>query len=238
MAVQEKTLAEQMQDVYAALGADYQPDAGEALAETFEKGAKTGAEIFYSTSRGLRLIRQGRLTGVNAVGQEVDLTANGGRCVYEFAPNGSITVLPGQDMLATGPRGEVEDALAWLTRHPRFNRRFFQQGHEPGMPQPTEQVYMEMVRAGVVGRDVDGLLELRKREEDTHSRTILLQAVDNAIMALQSVAVPEPEPDLPADFDRADALRYLRECEVAVPAEATDLQIYDLVVVTAESQKG
>jgi hypothetical protein len=239
MAAQEKTFAEQMTEVYKALGPDYEADPGEDLATTFAKAEQAQAEVFYSTSRGLRLIRQGQNTGTNAVGQTLDLTPPGGRVIYDFSPNGSLTVHEGQDVLPDGSRGEEQDAITWLTNHPRFNRRFFWQGHEPGMPQPTERVYMELVRAGVIGRDIDGLLELRKREEDTHGRPMLLAAVDNAIMALQSVAEPEPEPDeLPPDFDRADALRYLRECEVAVPAEATDSQIYDLVVLTAESQKG
>jgi hypothetical protein len=196
------------------------------LQHQFDVAEKAGKEVFYSAKhRGLQLQRQRTIRAQNALGNDYVAQEP---VIYRFAPNGMITVEPGQDVLPDGPGGAEQDAIAWLTSHPRYGHRFVWKGHEPGRPLPSDEDFLGMVNVATANRDFNALDELEEQEQRTHQRSMLLAAVVSARKALESVKPGPPthgEPELPEGYDRAEAVAYLQARDIAVPDGTTDQQI-------------
>jgi hypothetical protein len=197
-----------------------------------------GVETFYSVHRGLQLLRQKTVATESAVtGHKI---VHVEPVTYRFAPLGVLHVKHGQDMLPDGPGGEMQDAVAWLTSHPRLNRRFQWQGHEAGRPLPLEGDFLAAVTQATAHGDVTTLMRLRREEEETHARALLLSAVNNALEALRSAPQATPEEDeepMPPDWDRKVALEYLADRDVTIADDATDAQILAIVRQTAADEE-
>jgi hypothetical protein len=193
------------------------------------ESAPEGVEVFYSVHRELQLLRQHTVSTENpATGNKI---VHVPPIVYRFAPHGVLHVKHGQDVHPDGPGGEMQDAVAWLTSHPRLNKRFQWQGHEAGRPLPLEGDYMAAVTTATAHGDLAKLRELEEQEESTHQRTLLLSSVRHAITALESQPgreVNEEDP-LPDDWDREHALAWLETKDITVAENATDHQVLAIV---------
>jgi hypothetical protein len=193
------------------------------------ESAPEGVEVFYSVHRELQLLRQHTVSTENpATGNKI---VHVPPIVYRFAPHGVLHVKHGQDVHPDGPGGEMQDAVAWLTSHPRLNKRFQWQGHEAGRPLPLEGDYMAAVTTATAHGDLAKLRELEEQEESTHQRTLLLSSVRHAITALESQPgreVGEEDP-LPDDWDREHALAWLETKDITVAENATDHQVLAIV---------
>lgn len=188
-----------------------------------------GSETFYSKHRELQLVRQRTIKVENTVGHTVVVQDP---VVYRFGPNGVLVVEPGQDELPDGPGGATQDVVAWLSTHPRLNRRFQWQGHEPGQALPLDGDYLKAVTRATAHGDVKALRMLKAEEEGSHARPLLLSAVNNALEALEANPLVETPPDedpLPEDYDRVETLEWLATNDIVVASDATDQQLVAMV---------
>lgn len=157
---------------------------------------------FNSKYREERLVRSPVNKVPTATGEQMN--ANPNAVSYSFAPNGTLTVLAGQDERPDGPPGEdgqptVQDAAAWIRSRPGFNVHIFEEGREPGRPLPTEQELSKQITAATLQLDVDELQAIIQRERETHERASVLtqaqEALDQVQQALADAeALEEPQP--------------------------------------------
>lgn len=167
------------------------------IANMIERQAKTSE--FLSRARGLRLVRRPKVQVPTALGSIQTLQDT---LTYSFEPNGELQVREGQDVLADGPEGEEQDAIAWLRAHPLLNDVFHEVGREPDRPLPTEEDFMASVAAATRERNPDWLAMLVEQEESSHGRQVLLLAAENARQSVAQ-ALAEGAGDEQADARRA-----------------------------------
>ena len=145
---------------------------------------ETRTHEFYSRGRHERLVRQPLLNIETALGRKV---LQQSRVDYDFAPDGRLTVREGQDMLPDGPidpdTGEptMQDALAWLTAHPRLNDRFWHDGYEPGRLLPTESDFLAICTEGVADLLAEPVEVALQHERATHNRKLLVQTAEQSL---------------------------------------------------------
>lgn len=156
---------------------------------------------FYSRGREEMLVRRPQIDTPTMTGGSMRVQ-NPVR--YSFAPNGRLSLRPGQDMLPDGPpdpeTGEpsMQDAIAWLTEgfdnrdgtfgpHPQFNVRVWREGHEPDRPRPLEGDFLAEVTAAAAGLQVEPIRELLEAEVAGHNRPVLVKAAENAIAQVEQM---------------------------------------------------
>lgn len=190
---------------------------------------------FYAKSLNYRAIRQPQTHIQGATGQRQEVLKP---VRYEFSPDGTLTVRVGNDVLPDGEydpdagAGTPLDAVGWLRRHHDLNVYFWEEGREPGRPQPTETEFLKSANEAFQGENVERLVELLVQERNTHGREVLIGAVENQISLLGAevpagevnVQAPEPRPPTEADVKAEEAAALAGEArkgEGGIPLESS-----------------
>ena len=111
--------------------------------------------------------------------------------VYEFQ-NGALELRVGQDILNDGwnpQTGEFDlpqDAIAWLRSHPDFGNKVYEVA--PDAPDPAP-LFVEVGKLEAAG-DLDGLIEMGNRENESWGREPVLDAIRGAVERLTVVEKP------------------------------------------------
>lgn len=125
-----------------------------------------GTTTFVAKSGGFRLVRKPASRGVDPnTGQPIATRG----ISYQFNDDGFLTI-----------SNDDTDGLEWLRAHDKYGSVFVDQGDADGVMRPTiSEVVGEIVRAASANRRTQ--LELiRRREETTHNRAVVLEALDEA----------------------------------------------------------
>lgn len=169
--------------------------------------------MFIARGRNYRAVRQARVVMPHPV--------TGGHVVqndgvtYDFSPNGTLEVEPGQDVLPTGPRGALEDAVTWLSRHADLNIYFWRDGYEPEKPLPTEEVLLERITDAAMGGQPHVLRGILDRELGTYRRPIVTNVAETALRRLlRPLGGEMPDEELEERLER-EALEAGWEAELA-----------------------
>lgn len=199
--------------------------------------------VFYAKGTNVQLVREPHVQGFSATGQQFTVQR---ALRYSFAPDGFLRVIPGEDVRQDGPVDPESleqtriDAVTWLRNHPSLNELFWEEGAEPGKPQPPDREFIKLVQRALVANDRDAIVALKVQEDETHKRPNLLLACDDALDALSGpVALDEPSetPSKPsrgrrkaaevdtsayAGMERAELEARLSAGGVDIPAGAED----------------
>jgi DNA-binding transcriptional MerR regulator len=152
---------------------------------------RTGGYRFYSRSRHLRLIRKPMVTEQLAGGGQRVIQEG---IVYDFAPDGFITVQGGADVredvkgwLAPGSEFLLErDVVEALRAHRLYNSLFYEEGNEPDLPLPRETDYLKAINRATLAVAPDVIKELIEQEENTHQRPVLLEVARDALIEAEA----------------------------------------------------
>lgn len=145
-----------------------------------------------------RLVRRPKVVEETTLGRQITRQE---ALRYEFAPQGTLTVEEGQDVLLDGPLDPVtreptaQDALSWLRGHDLFNVRFWEEGNEPDRPRPLEDDFLEEVTAAVAGLQVAPIQVLLDAERATHNRPLLVRAAERSIAQIEATLASIPDAD-------------------------------------------
>jgi hypothetical protein len=157
--------------------------------------------VFYAKGTHHRLVRQHGITRPSPDGAGFFEAQES--VVVEFAPLGRIEVEPGEQIMRDnkgwladrqelGRRGLPDDKLAKrdlvtaLRSHRGYNVDFFEEGAEPGRPQPTEERFMEMVTEFTLAWDAENLKGLIDTEIATHNRPVLVKSAQGALTRVEA----------------------------------------------------
>lgn len=168
---------------------------GEALA------ADDRPVAFYAKGTHHRLVRQHGITRPSPDGAGFYEAQES--VVVEFAPLGRIEVEPGEQVMQDtkgwlADRQELErrglpserllkrDLVTALRSHKGYNVDFFEEGAEPGRPQPTEERFMEMVTDFTLAWDAENLKGLIETEKATHNRPMLVKSAQGALLRVEA----------------------------------------------------
>lgn len=177
-----------------------------------------GSVKFLSRGRNQRLVREARNIVPNQLGQQV-IVADGK--AYNFGPNGTLLLEPGQDVMATGPHGEEEDALTWIRRHPQLNTRFWEEGRAPGKPLPSDEQMLERIMRAGMDLQPHRLARLIELEEQSYGRAMLINVARATLGQVLRALGVEPGGDLP---DETEEEREAREHTEALEKTQLDLE--------------
>lgn len=187
--------------------------------------------VYYSKHTNLILTRVNHVEDVGRLGNVRQLQRG---LQYRFAPTGTLVVRKGQDLIADGEGGAMQDAVEWLDSHVNINTTFHREGHEPDRPLPTERDFLTDINNAVVVRDQDAIVGMLTTEQATHKRKVLIDAAVSALEALRDAG--EDVPLVPAktgfeDLSREDMVKLLQDAGVEIPAEITDDQLRSSLMV-------
>jgi hypothetical protein len=199
-----------------------------------EHAQEQGVAVYYSKSTNLRLVRRPKLERINSISQ-IEVAQEPLR--YLFAPEGTIVVYEGQDILPDGPGGAMQDAVAWLDNHKNLNTLFWREGAEPDRALPTEQDFLAQVNQALVARDVETIKALLAAEDATHQRKVLVDSAVSALTALRDAGedISDPEPAVMVTglegLDRIALVQKAMEVGLEVPESVTDDQLRSALLV-------
>ena len=150
--------------------------------------APAGIEVFYSAKHhNLRVIRSPGMEKPDGYGGYVRTAQE---IAYQF--EGNVLHIDPRDraqnhVLADGPGGAEQDAIAFLTAHPEHGTTFVRKGHEPDRLLPSEDDFLSDVTDAVLVGDAEAIERLREQEEASHGRDVLLGACDSALEKLAAI---------------------------------------------------
>lgn len=159
--------------------------------------------VFRSKSLRYRAIRQPKVEEQGPTGAKRVVLSP---VRYEFGPDGRCAVNVGNDILRDGDydpeSGDYKplDAVGWLRRHPDLNGLFWEEGREPGRPQPIETEFLKLANEAFMDRDPERLSALLVQERETHGREVLLRTVEDQLVRLGAEVPPgevNPQPVAP-----------------------------------------
>jgi hypothetical protein len=211
----------------------------EAIAEHEDDPTKV---VYYSRASRFKMIRRHQTETYNAYGSAINQVP---ALNYEFM-DGLLVVEVGQDMLPDGPRGEEQDAIAWLEAHSAYNIDFWRDGQEPGRLLPTDREVHAEITDALIERDEVKLIALLERERQSHNRKPLTDAARDAIERLRALQGADPaaeetptgggEPTVEV-FDRVKAIQTLQGLGVEVRPEVTDEQLKAALLVSVPPEQ-
>lgn len=160
--------------------------AEQAFAETQARAAEKAT--FYSKGDNYRAVRVPAVDQVTAYGSVVVAKHE---LVYDFSPDGRITLRAGDDVLPDGPFDEEtggfesQDAITFLRRHPDRNSLFWEEGKEPGRPVPSDDVFIGLVTDAAITLNRKPIAALLDQERVTHKRDNLIRQAEAALAKIE-----------------------------------------------------
>jgi hypothetical protein len=165
--------------------------------------ADEGPVAFYSKGTHLRLVRQHGMVKMNPLNNSFFDDPDHPSIVVEFAPKGRVEVSAGEGFHVDGrgwlaDREELErrgmptdqnvprDLVTALRSHKGYNVDFFEEGAEPGRPQPSPEKFAEMVTDYTIAFDTENLKGLLEAEKGSHNRPQQVQLAEQALRKVEA----------------------------------------------------
>jgi hypothetical protein len=153
-----------------------------------EQAGRVERATFYAKGDNYRIVR---VPAVDQVTQYGSVVVAKHELVYDFSPDGRLTLRAGVDVLPDGPYDEridgfeSQDALTFLRRHVDKDLMFWEEGKEPGRPVPSDDVFIGLVTDAAITLNRRPILALLEQEEATHKRDNLIRQAKQALAKIE-----------------------------------------------------